>query len=196
MLSSLKQFASSWVSQLLLVLLVLSFAVWGIADIFTGFGASAVATVGKSEVTLLDYQRRYGESVQILQRRLGTALTQQQAAQFGIPGQVLSILVSEATLDNEGQEMGLGLSSETLSRLITSDPQLMGPSGVYSEGYLRQLVGQRGYNLDDFVVSRRQQYVRNQITDAFAGGLAVPETYMRAFTEFRDEQRTIDYALI
>ncbi len=196
MLSSLKQFASGWIAQILLVLLILSFAVWGIADIFTGFGAGSVATVGKAEVSVASFQRRYQDSVNNLQRRFGSALTFEQAAQLGIPTQVLSVLVAEATLDSESQDMGLGLSNDALGRLITTDPSLIGPSGVYSQTYLEQLVFQQGFNLDDFVTSRRDQYVREQIINALAGGLDVPDAYVRAVTEFRDEQRTIDYAII
>ncbi len=46
MLDALRKYASGWVAQLLMAILVLSFAVWGVSDIFNGFGANNVAQVG------------------------------------------------------------------------------------------------------------------------------------------------------
>lgn len=196
MLRTLKQFASSWLAQLLLGLLVISFAVWGIADVFRGYGSGAAVTVGEAEVSVRDYQLRYEATFNVLQRQFGTALTQQQAAQMGVPTQVLSVLVAEATLDDVADGMGLGMSNDTLSRRITTDPNLTGPTGVYSEAALQQIVRAQGMTLDEFVIDRRDEYVRRQITDALAGGLTVPDVYMRAFEEYRNESRTLSYVVV
>ncbi|HAT84878.1 MAG TPA: hypothetical protein DCS30_02245, partial [Rhizobiales bacterium] len=46
MMEFMRTMAAGWVAKIFMGLLVLSFAVWGIADIFNGFGRGAVATVG------------------------------------------------------------------------------------------------------------------------------------------------------
>jgi peptidyl-prolyl cis-trans isomerase D len=196
MLSSLKQFTSSWIAQLLLGLLVLSFAVWGVADIFNGFGSGAVATVGKSEVSVAQFQQRYDNYVASLQAQIRRPVTPQEALQVGIPSRVLGDLINEATLNDTARVMGLGMSNEALSQRITTDPNLLGPSGVYSEAALRQRVNQLRMTLDDFVVSQRASYLRRQIIEAFAAGLEVPEAYMRAINEFQGEERSFSYLLI
>jgi peptidyl-prolyl cis-trans isomerase D len=85
MLDSLKKLSRSWVSQLLLLLLVISFGVWGVADIFTGFGSNTVATVGNVEISANEFARRYDLTVTQLSRQFGKQFTPEEARQLGLP---------------------------------------------------------------------------------------------------------------
>ena len=49
--------SKSWVATLLMGGLMLSFVVWGIADVFTGASSVNVATVGSAEISQNDFQR-------------------------------------------------------------------------------------------------------------------------------------------
>ena len=42
-------------TKILIALIALSFAVWGIGDIFTGNSNPTIATVGKSKIKLKDF---------------------------------------------------------------------------------------------------------------------------------------------
>ena len=93
MLNSLRQYATGWVAQILLGILVISFAVWGVADIFTGFHANDIARVGSSEITVTDFTRDYESAVQNYSQQFGRALSPEQSRQLGIPSQVIGRLV-------------------------------------------------------------------------------------------------------
>ena len=75
MLDALRKGASGWLAQLLIAILVISFAVWGVAsrDVFSGFRGDVVATVGNTDIYKSDFQRQYD----IAKRQLGQ--------QFGQP---------------------------------------------------------------------------------------------------------------
>ena len=51
MLRGIRKASSNWLGKIVMAtvmgVLIVSFAVWGIADIFKGFGQSSLATVGK-----------------------------------------------------------------------------------------------------------------------------------------------------
>jgi len=196
MLDALKRYASGWVAQLFIALLVISFAVWGVSDIFSGFGSDAVARVGNVEVPVREFQRRYRIATQNLSRQLGQTITPQQAAQMGVPGQILNQLVTEATLDHAANQLGLGISNDVLGHKISSDPDLRAPSGNYDRAYLTQIIRAQDMTEDEFAINRRQQYIREQLVDAFGGGVAVPDAYMRALHEYRTEERTLSYVVV
>ncbi len=59
MLDALRRGANSWVLKPLLLLLVLAFIVWGVADVFTGFGRGAIANACGTPVSSDEYQRTY-----------------------------------------------------------------------------------------------------------------------------------------
>ena len=196
MLNSLRKHATGWVAQLFIGLLVLSFAVWGVSDIFTGFRQDAVAQVGSAPVTVLEFQREYDLAVRALSQQIGTPVTPQQATQMGIPGQVLGRLISQATLDQAANDLGLGISNDALTQKIATDPQFFGPEGTFSRGYLSQYIRTVGLTEDQFIVNRRRDYIRGQLGQAFAGGIVAPEAYLRAIHEFRNEARDVSYVLL
>ena len=95
MLDALRKAAGTWVAKLLLFMLVISFAIWGISgQMIGGFGSSHVIEAGGTTVSLKDYRLAYDRQMQMMSQQLGTRLTREQAAAFGIDQQVLAQLVS------------------------------------------------------------------------------------------------------
>jgi hypothetical protein len=56
MLRGLRKASSNWLGKAVMAgvvgFLVISFAIWGIGDIFRGFGRSTVAKIGRTEITV------------------------------------------------------------------------------------------------------------------------------------------------
>ncbi len=59
MLDSLRKITSGWIVQLMMLLLVISFGVWGVNDVFRGYGQNDVAKVGSIHLTGDEFKRRY-----------------------------------------------------------------------------------------------------------------------------------------
>ncbi len=57
-------------------LLAAIFAIWGINDIFRGFGRSALAKIGGTEIQIEQFRRTYNDRLQLIGRQLGRPLTQ------------------------------------------------------------------------------------------------------------------------
>ena len=79
---------------ILFAFLILSFAVWGIGDIFRGYGTSSVAKVGSTEIDTLSYRAAFQNELQSLSQRFGRQVTAEQANAFGFDRQVLGKLIS------------------------------------------------------------------------------------------------------
>ena len=196
MLNSLRQYATGWVAQILLGILVISFAVWGVADIFTGFHANDIARVGSSEITVTDFTRDYESAVQNYSQQFGRALSPEQSRQLGIPSQVLGRLVNQALLNDTANKMNLGISDAELGKQIASDPTFTGPSGAFDRMQLNAVLRQQGYTEDAFIVARRDEQVRAQLASAIAGGVSSPTSYLKALHAYRTEERDIRYLVV
>ena len=118
MLDALRQGAKGWVSKLLMGLLVISFAIWGVSGQFAGYGAGTLATVGDVEVSVPDFARRY-QQVQRLS---------QNGRQVS-PEQVLDQMILNAALTDEAQGYNLGVSDAHVARVIAEDASFRGPNG-------------------------------------------------------------------
>ena len=64
---------------IVLGLIAVSFAIWGIGDIFRGFGQSTVAKIGSTEITVTQFRQIYNDRLQQLGRELGRPITPDQA---------------------------------------------------------------------------------------------------------------------
>ena len=197
MLSILRNAAGTWVAKLLLVLLVVSFAVWGISgSLVTGFGSNSVVTAGGTTVSPIEYRLAYDRQIAVMSQQFGTRLTREQAKALGVENQVLAQLVAGAVLDEQASELGLGLSQDKLAQLTMSDPAFQGPNGQFDRQQFEYVLRQIGMRAEDYLQNRGQVAIRQQIVEAVSDGLTAPDTFLRAVALYRGEDRTAEYIVL
>jgi peptidyl-prolyl cis-trans isomerase D len=196
MLTVLRNAAGSWVAKILLGLLVLSFAIWGISgQIFGGLGSNVVV-VGDTRVSVLEYRLAYDRQVSQLSQQFGQPITREQAQAFGVDNQVLSQLVAGAVLDEQAREMRLGLSRDRLALLTAEDPAFQGANGQFDRTQFEWVLRQIGMRPQDYLKNREQVAVRQQIVEAVSDGIAAPDTFLRAVSLYQKEDRTVEYLVL
>jgi len=173
--------------------LIISFGVWGIADIFKGFGQSSLAKVGKTEISTEQFRQIYTDKLQQLGRTFGRPLTMDQARAFGLDRQVLQQTIAEAALDEEARRMGLGQSEAETMRTIYADPNFKGLGGTFEPARFQAAIRQFGYTEQRYLAEQRRVGLRRQIAGTISAGLEPPKVMLDALTRFQNEQRSIDY---
>ncbi len=196
MLDSLRQAAKSWVAKLLLGLLVLSFAVWGISGSIFGGPGNNVITAGNTGVSVIDYRLAYDRQLQVMSRQFNTRLTREQAQALGIDQQVLSQLIAGALLDEQASEMTLGLSQDRLAALTAEDPAFQGSDGRFNRQQFEYVLRQVGMRPEDYLRNREQVAIRQQIVQAVADAVRIPDAYLRAMALYQGEDRTVEFVVI
>ncbi|EDQ32765.2 Parvulin-like peptidyl-prolyl isomerase [Hoeflea phototrophica DFL-43] len=196
MLDTLRKGAKSWVAQFLLVLLVASFAVWGISGSILNAGGSAVVTVGDTEVSPNEFRLAYDRQMAAVGQQLGTRLTQEQARAFGIENQVYSQLIAGALLDEQAREMNLGLSDSRLAALIAQDAAFHDFNSRFDRSIFRRVLNSVGMSEEDYIRSRSQVAVRTQIVEAVAEGFDAPDAMISALAQYEAETRDVNYLLL
>jgi peptidyl-prolyl cis-trans isomerase D len=197
MLDTLRSAAGTWVAKLLLLLLVVSFAIWGISgQLVQGFGSGKVVTVGGTSVSAKDYRLAYDRQLNMLSQQFGQRLTREQASSFGVDEQVLAQLVAGAVLDEQARKLGLGLSKNRLASLTREDPAFLGPDGKFDRQRFDYILREIGMTPEDYLRNRQQVAVREQIVEAVSDGLKAPSTFLNAVALYRGEDRTVDYVAL
>lgn len=196
MLDTLRRGASGWVAKGLMGLLVISFAVWGVNDVFTGYSSTSVAEVGGEPIPVDQYQRAVENETRNFSQRLGQPLTRAQAHQYGIDGAALSQLIGLAALDIGARKSGLAVSDETVARNITSDPALTGTFGKFDRQSFDQTLQQMGVTEKAFIADRRKFLVRKQLNDALQAGVKVPSAMLDAISTYQGETRVASYIIL
>ncbi|MEO8319470.1 MAG: peptidyl-prolyl cis-trans isomerase [Bradyrhizobium sp.] len=197
MLRGIRKASSNWlgkaVMSVVMGVLIISFGVWGIADIFKGFGQSSLAKIGSTEISIEQFRQIYTDKLQQLGRSFGRPLTMDQARAFGLDRQVLQQTIAEAALDEEARRMGLGQSQEETMRTIYSDPNFKGLNGQFDPARFQSAIRQFGYTEQRYLAEQRRVGLRRQIAGTISAGLEPPKLMVDALTRFQNEQRSIDY---
>ena len=112
-------------------LIAISFAIWGIGDIFRGFGQSTVAKVGGTEIRIEPFRQLYQDRLQQLGRQIGRPILPDQAQALGLDRQLLAQVIAETVLDERARKLRLGLSDAEIARQITENPAFRGLNGQF-----------------------------------------------------------------
>lgn len=176
--------------------LVISFAIWGIGDIFRGFGVSTVAKVGRSEISAEQFRVRYNEQLQQLGRQIGRPITPDQAQAFGLERQLLGQIIAGMALDERARQLRLGVSEADIVKQITADPAFRGFNGQFDQNTFLQRIREIGYTEQRFVFEQRQNTMRRQIAEAVSAQLTPPKIMAEAVDHFRDEERSVEYVTV
>ena len=196
MLDVLRRGASTWISKLLLGLLIVSFGIWGIADVFRGFGSSVAFKIGSTEIGVAQFDQTYARELHQLSLRLKRPFNKDEALKTGVSRQVIDKVVPEATLSEVARDLRLGVSDATIAADITQDPSFKTPAGAFDRARFVDLLRSNGWNEDVYVAKRRADLLRSQLLEGVSGGLAAPKALVEVVDQYRNEQRSIRYVTI
>jgi peptidyl-prolyl cis-trans isomerase D len=193
----MRKASSNWLGKTIMAVvmgvLIVSFGIWGIADIFRGFGQSTLAKVGHVEISAEQFRQLYTDRLQQIGRQFGRPLTMDQARAFGLDRQVLQQTIAEAALDEEARRLGLGQSDAETMRMIYSDPNFKGLNGAFDPARFQAAIRQFGYSEQRYIAEQRRVSLRREIAGTITSGLEPPKAMMEAISRFQNEQRSIEY---
>ena len=187
MLQEMRKYAKSWVSSIFLGALALSFAVWGIADIFRGTPDTDVFTLGSTSVPVETFQQEYRDAL----RGAGVALPPDQAK--AMAQRVLDNMTLRSALDIMADRLGLTVGDARLQQQIQAIGAFSGPLGTFDHDKFVAVLQQHGYSEASFVARSRQDASRTQLIRSVEGGFALPADYAKGIFAYIDELRAVQY---
>jgi peptidyl-prolyl cis-trans isomerase D len=176
--------------------LIVSFAIWGIGDIFRTTPASAVAEVGGTTITVDQVRNAYTNELQRLGRQFRTVISAEQARAFGLDQQVVSNLVTEAVMAEQAKQMGLSVSDTLVAASIMNNPTFKGADGQFNRALFDQALRNAGLSEAGFVQEQRSAMARLHLAEAVAGDITVPAAARDALHRFSSERRAASYLLL
>jgi peptidyl-prolyl cis-trans isomerase D len=200
MLRGLRKASSNWLGKTIMgavvAFLIGSFAIWGIGDIFRGFGLSTAAKVGRTEISTEQFRQIYNDKLQEIGRQIGRSISSDQARALGFDRQILAQLTAEIALDERARALRLSLSDAEIARRITTQPSFQTPTGAFDAVRFQQAIRQAGYTEQRFVAEQRRNSVRSQLSGTIMGGPLVPQAAIEAMDRYQNEQRSAEYVLL
>ncbi len=197
MLDAMRRGVTNILVKILLGLLIVAFALWGVPEFVARnpWQSNAVATVGKKEISIDDFKRAYQEEMDMLTRRLGRAPTPEEANVLGVVQRTLLRLTGVAALDLHATNLGVTASNEIVAQFIRGDnPSVVGPDGRTDMSKYAQVIRQAGYNsVQAYEQARRRDLERQQLVETL-GAWTMPQAFqIDALHRYRNEARVIEH---
>ena len=193
MLQAIRSRAGSYVVKILFALLILTFGVWGIGDIFRSRGSdTVVATVGDHSIRAEELQTALRRALEQLSARFGSAIDLQQAKQLGLVDQTLAQLIDRSLIDQEVARLGLDISDDQIRNVITANPSFKGSGGRFDRTLFGAVLAANNLTEDQYVALLRRDIPRNDLLHAVTAGAAAAQPVVDLLYRYRNEKRTAD----
>jgi len=200
MLDGMRKISHHWIGRAILSvlfgLLIVSFVIWGVGDMFRGFVPDKVAEVGGQSISTQQYQNALQTVMFRIQSRTHRNLTSAQAHELGIDRQVLGNLIADAALDVRATSLGMAISETSIVAAVRSDPSLQDASGRFNPAAFDQALRDSGLTERGFFSAQSKAYMRQQIETPLVNGLAAPKPLVDLLARVEAQTRAIDYVAL
>lgn len=188
--------SKSFLGLALIGLIVMSFAVFGIGDIFRSNANRAVAVVGSEEISIIDYNAEYQRRLNVESRTTGTRISPNSARERGLDRQILNEMITRSVMDQSARELGVVTSDNHVADVIKADETFNGVGGQFDELVYENLLRQNGLVRATFEERIREDITTDQIIAALTVDSPVPNGMAEALLDYRAERRITDYLML
>lgn len=196
MLQTMREASKGWVATVLMGLLVLSFALWGINDIFSGQSSTAIAKVGNAEISRNAYLSELQRRMRRLSEQSGIDLNPEQMRALGLDRQVLQEMVAETAIDEYAADLGLYVSDTQVLNAIHAIEAFKGITGEFDRSLFVKALQANGFTEAQLVEAIRGDLVKRQLLGAAFSGIEPPPGMVSEITQFENERRVAEYFVI
>ncbi|WP_312164207.1 peptidyl-prolyl cis-trans isomerase [Phenylobacterium sp.] len=197
MLSATRQFAKSWVAAVLIGLLVVSFAIFGVNDAFKGNFTNDVVKAGSRHVSGQDFRREFDNFRKGAEEQTKRPISIEEAAQAGLDVRLMDEIATRESFGEMLRKIGVHPSDQLMESELRKIPAFFNPvSGAFDKTLYQQRLGENGLNPARFETLLRDQIAESHTAAAMVNGLRVPRAYGALSAIYELEARDVGYFMI
>lgn len=184
-----------WITGIILAVIVVPFALWGINSYFSASADTSVAKINGTKISLQDYQQAYQNSYQQMEQAFGAAFKPGMINEAQLHKQVLQQLVSSTLLDQQAAGSGYRISNADLVAAVQQIPAFQ-VDGKFSTQAYQAVLAANGMTPASFEARERQDLGVSQLQNAILASAFVTDSQLNASVAVQDQQRNIGYVTI
>lgn len=194
MFAAIRAFAKSWVAAVLIGLLVVSFAVFGLSDVFKGKLTDAVVTAGSRQISSTDFKRMFENYKKQAEQRSGQPVTTEEAVKRGLDERVLNEIADNEGLAELIRVAGVQPSDKLVAKEISKTTAFFNPiSGQFDEKLYQQRLAENQLTPAKFESYLRDELAQSHYAAGIVSGLRAPRLYGALIAAYGLENRDLTY---
>jgi peptidyl-prolyl cis-trans isomerase D len=195
MLQTIRERAQGWFAWVIVILISIPFALWGIQS-YLGVGAEpVVATVNGSEITERQLDDNYRRFRVQLRGRLGAAYRPELFDEKTMRAQVLEQMVRDNLLMQASRDLGLRASDQELRGAILTNPAFQS-NGSFDNATYERMLQLQGMSPVVYEESLRQRIVDTQLSRAIVATEILSDNELEEAIRLDRQQRRLSYVRV
>lgn len=195
MLTTIREKTQGWIAAIILGLVTIPFALWGINTYFEGGGRLNVAEVNGVDISVDAYKRTLDDQRRSLQQMLGRAADPRLFDTPEFRQRVLDGLVDELLVAADVEAHGYRVSNAELSRQIRLVPQFQ-RDGQFDPNLYAALLRNNGQDVPGFEARLRRDVLVRQAESGFAQSAIVTSSEIQTLLSLQAQQREATVAVL
>ncbi len=195
MLQSMRQGAQSTTAKIIIGLIVLSFAAFGLETLLPGGAGTSVAEVNGEEISPFALQEAVTQQKRQLVSILGDDIDPAMLDDDRLQPRALESLIQRALLLQKAAELGLVASDAQIGKSITSIEAFQ-LNGNFSPEAYKSVLANAGYTPERFRRLQGEDIVLTQLQTAVSESEFVTQRELSAMANLVGEERDVRYLVI
>lgn len=192
MLNSFRNVASNFFTKIFLVLIALSFVLWGVGDIFRGHTDTDVAKVGKSSISREAFDQELRLEIGRMQRRFGGELTPEQIKALKLEDVVLGRMINRKLVQLVTDEMGLHVGIPAVLSNIQADTSFQNELGKFDKKIFDSLLQNNGLNEASYVALLKREMAAEFLMGTLSAVKITPADLLDRVYRYKMQKRVIE----
>ncbi|MDG1166695.1 MAG: SurA N-terminal domain-containing protein, partial [Candidatus Thioglobus sp.] len=190
MLSAIRNKSKGWVAYLIVGLITVPFALFGIQDYVSRSANNSIATVDGEDIDINIYYQRLNSQQLNLQQQLGAAYTQE--IDNAIKQNLLDSMVNEKLIENYANSLDIVTLDDEVKSVIELN-QAFSVDGEFSQDRYTQLLRLNSYSPAGYELAQSKSLTREQIKRNLSGSAFMSSIQIDQLNDLASQQREVSY---
>jgi len=190
MLSAIRNKSKGWVAYLIVGLITVPFALFGIQDYVSSSANSSIATVDGEDIDVNIYYQELNTQQRNLQQQLGAAYSQE--IDTAIKQTLLDSMINEKLIENFANSLDLVTLDDEVRSVIEMNQAFI-VDGKFSEDRYSQLLRLNSYSPAGYEIAQSKALTRDQIKRNLSGSAFISTTQIKQLNDLASQERKVSY---
>lgn len=194
MLQSIRERAQGWIAWIIVGLIIITFALFGIQEYAQGEKKTAVAVVNGEDITATDFLKLYHRQKARLQQQFGD-MYDQIVKDDQLRDQVLNALIESSVVEQWAKSHNMAITDAELSMVIQS-AKVFQKDGKFDQATYENILTRNGLTVGGFEQEQRDFLLENQSRQLTSISQMAPESLFKQLVDLQYQQRKMNYLRI
>lgn len=190
MLASIKEKTKGWIAYVIIALIVIPFALFGVSEYFTGTSSVVIATVGEDEISKEVFLSEFNTQKRRLQQELGKQYTAE--INQSVKLQTINSMINRRLLGQLADKLAYATTQRELQVSIQTN-DIFKVNGKFSVDKYKQLLRLSGFSSVEYENSIAKELTQNQIKYNFLDSAFITPSALKRLQLLNDQERKFSY---